>query len=276
MFNRLPTLLVSASLILTLSCRGPSQGASAATDSAAPKPVLAEQARPPLPGDFHKGQALFQKHCLQCHGEGRRGTGPKRNELLAPPADLRDPIFLSSRTDEELLKTILQGGVFVGASKWMPGFAALMTDQEARDVVALMRGDSIYLAECFPEGTHYVRLLRSGGPPVLAAYKHGARVKWPRVIAEEELPQGAQRIGYVMFADLNLPDFGPTPTGFVANLNGRVLAMRVALPVPHNEKVQADLEAVVIRRIARIPRLIPALEAGASYVSNVAKLEAAE
>jgi mono/diheme cytochrome c family protein len=241
-------LLVSLSsslLLLLAGCRGPAEEIAPVPPKAVTPPKLASQARPPLPGDFHRGQALFDKHCLQCHGAGRRGTGPKRNELLAPPADLRDPIFLSSRTDEALLKTILQGGLFVGASKWMPGFAALMSDQEARDVVALLRGDSIYLTECFPEGTHYVRLLQPGGPPVLAAYKAGPPVKWPAVVAEEQLPQGAVRIGYVMFADLNLPDFGPTPTGFVADVSGRVLAMRVALPLPDNERVQADLEEVV-------------------------------
>lgn len=277
MFKRSPWLVLflsSLHLLPLAGCRGPAEETAPVPLKAVPSPKLAAQARPPLPGDFHRGQALFDKHCLQCHGASRRGTGPKRNELLAPPADLRDPVFLSSRDDEALLKTILQGGLFVGASKWMPGFAAVMTDQDARDVVALMRGDSIYLTECFPEGTHYVRLLQQGGPPILAAYKAGPPVKWPAVVAEEQLPSRAVRIGYVMFADLNLPDFGPTPTGFVADLNGRVLAMRVALPVPDNERVQADLEAVVIRRIARLPKLIPTLEAGASYVSKVAQREA--
>lgn len=220
------------------------------------------------------GWQLFQKHCIQCHGAERRGAGPRRGQLVIAPADLRDPLMLARRSDDDLARIILLGGRMVGRSKWMPGFAAELGERDVMDVVAFLRGDSIYLQECFPSAEYYVKLpSETPGPPVLAAYavprRHFAR---PKVVdAPEELPLEARLVGYVMFAELELPGAGPTPTAFLADQTGEVSQMRVALPPPHNERARRDLEDTVTRRIPKLPDLVPLLEEGVQRVRAMAQ-----
>jgi hypothetical protein len=187
-----------------------------------------------------------------------------RHMLLKTPADLRDPLLLASRTDDELARAILQGGLFVGRTKWMPGFATELSEQDVLDLVALLRGDSIYLVECFPDADLYATLeLEAPGPPVLAAYDTTEIQGTPRVLPDaDSIPPNARPLGYVMFAELELGKGGPTPVALVADLRGDVTGIRVALPEPDNRRAQQDLEDTVIRKIPRVPRLLPVLRAG--------------
>ena len=40
------------------------------------------------PASLASGQALFQKHCVRCHGEQGQGNGPEAKALMKPPANL--------------------------------------------------------------------------------------------------------------------------------------------------------------------------------------------
>jgi len=190
--------------------------------------------------------------------------------MKAPPQDLREPLFLAKRTDDELARAILQGGPAVRRSEDMPGFAAELSEQDTQDIIALLRGDAISLEECFAEATHYQRsFLEQGGPPVLAAYVAGAGGRARPVVlrGDEPLPAGPRKLGYVLFAELELPGAGPTFTAFVADLQGAVTGLRVALPEPDAQRARADLEDVVLRRAPKLPGLAPALEAQAQRLS---------
>lgn len=223
-------------------------------------------------GDFKNGWKLFLEHCSECHGERRRGAGQGRTHLLVAPADLRDPVLLASRTDDDLTKTILQGGSFSGKSKWMPGFAAQLGEQDVMDILALLRGDSIDLADCFPDAGFYMQVPTTrAGPPVLSAYSNGPRGASRPVLLETRsaLPANAKKVGYLMFAELDLPKAGPTPVAFIADVGGKVSAMRVALPPPYNTRAQHDLETMVLKRIDRIPGLGPTLDEGLDRILYV-------
>lgn len=267
--------------LFTVGCKSESPiaiGTSVADPSGdAGQPVArsAEVARrPPVAGDVDHGWRVYQEHCANCHGPGRRGNGESRATLKAAPQDLREPLFLVKRTDDELARAVLQGGVFVRRSKDMPGFAAELSEQDVQDVIALMRGDAISLEECFPRATHYQRaFMEQGGPPVLAAYETGpTRTERPVVLkVDEPLPPGARKVGYVLFAELELPGAGPTPTAFVADLQGSITGMRVALPEKDAARARADLEDVVLRRIPKLPTLMPVLEEGAQRLASLVR-----
>lgn len=230
--------------------------------------------RPPVVGDVDHGWRVYQEHCERCHGSRRRGDGESRSTLKVSPQDLREPLFLVKRTDDDLARAILQGGLFVRRSKEMPGFAAELSEQDVQDIIALLRGDAISLEECFPRATHYQRaFLEQGGPPVLAAYETAAtRTERPVVLKPDEpVPSGARKVGYVLFAELELPGAGPTPTAFIANLNGSITGMRVALPEKDAARARADLEDVVLRRIPKLPTLVPVLEEGAQRLASLVR-----
>ena len=62
----------------------------------------------------------FKALCSTCHGADGRGDGPAGKALKPPPANFTDPAFQKSRTDEQLAKTILEGGAAVGKNPAMP------------------------------------------------------------------------------------------------------------------------------------------------------------
>lgn len=243
-------------------------------DAAPSATAVAESRRPQVAGDVPNGWRLYQEHCSNCHGPGRRGDGEARHTVRAAPQDLREPLFLVRRTDDDLARAILRGGPAVRRSRDMPGFAAELSEQDTQDVIALLRGDAISLEECFSEATHYQRaFLEQGGPPVLAAYASGAPGQARPVVlkVDEPLPAGARKVGYVLFAELALPGAGPTPTAFLADTRGTVTGVRVALPEPDARRARADLEDVVLRRAPKLPGLAPAVEAQAQRLSTLVR-----
>ncbi|MBK9307004.1 MAG: c-type cytochrome [Nitrospira sp.] len=87
-----------------------------------------------LSGNPQKGEALYQQHCVGCHGTAGDGLGPDIKELIVPPANFRAP-KLRTRTDMELYIAIKQGVLFSP----MHGWADRLSDQEIRDVLRHIR-----------------------------------------------------------------------------------------------------------------------------------------
>ncbi|HLZ36045.1 MAG TPA: cytochrome c [Nitrospira sp.] len=86
------------------------------------------------PADVTRGKAVYERHCLACHGTGGWGDGPNAASLKVAPANFhRFSSFLKS--DEELLRTIEHGVVFSPMHSWR----GQLTDGEMQDVVAYIR-----------------------------------------------------------------------------------------------------------------------------------------
>jgi mono/diheme cytochrome c family protein len=87
-----------------------------------------------LSGNPKKGEALYQQHCVGCHGTTGDGLGADIKELIVPPANFRAPKS-RTRTDMELYIAIKQGVLFSP----MHGWADRLSDQEIRDVLRYIR-----------------------------------------------------------------------------------------------------------------------------------------
>ncbi len=86
------------------------------------------------PADVTRGKAVYERHCLACHGTGGWGDGPNATTLKVAPANFhRFSSFLKS--DEELLRTIEHGVVFSPMHAWR----GQLTDGEMQDVLAYIR-----------------------------------------------------------------------------------------------------------------------------------------
>ena len=93
--------------------------------------VLLAQEYPP---DVTRGKAVYERHCISCHGAGGWGDGPNALLLRIPPANFhRFNSYLKS--DEELLRTIEHGVVYSPMHAWR----GRLTDGEMQDVVAYIR-----------------------------------------------------------------------------------------------------------------------------------------
>ena len=80
-----------------------------------------------LPQDsLERGQALYEAHCLACHGKSGKGNGPKAGELDRRPKRLAD-----------LAKKVPQFKFYMMVSRQvgqMPGWKTIFTDQEITDL----------------------------------------------------------------------------------------------------------------------------------------------
>ena len=86
---------------------------------------------PLTPAD--RGQRLYERNCLRCHGVALDGKGPDAASFN-PPANFQS--YLSRLKDNAQLETtIKEGKRFLGMHNW----SDTMTDEDVRDLVAYIR-----------------------------------------------------------------------------------------------------------------------------------------
>ena len=122
-YHRLAPLLSAAAILV---------GAQALVVRAFPSTYT----RPSVPyaaPSIARGVALYAEHCVACHGSGGRGDGPQNLTTTVAPADLAQHTALHSAGD---MFAWLSDGTPSGA---MPGFRALLTDEQRWDLINLLR-----------------------------------------------------------------------------------------------------------------------------------------
>ena len=85
-------------------------------------------------GNPKAGQAIYEQHCLRCHGEKLDGNGPEAQYLIVRPANLQSSL-VRYKTDWELLVAISNGVLFSP----MHGYRGKLTDQQMLDVLSYIR-----------------------------------------------------------------------------------------------------------------------------------------
>ena len=93
--------------------------------------------------DKVRGQMLYARHCVQCHGETTAGNGPATSSLVVPIPDLRGAITSENR--EQMVDVVLNGK---GA---MPGFFMTLDRHDVRRAVRHMMRVGPEGAPDFPE-----------------------------------------------------------------------------------------------------------------------------
>jgi hypothetical protein len=81
------------------------QGSALTPNGAPPTPITAE--------------LIFSTRCSTCHGTTGHGDGPAAQALNPKPRNYTDPAWQKSVTDEQIKKTIVEGGAAVGKSPLM-------------------------------------------------------------------------------------------------------------------------------------------------------------
>jgi hypothetical protein len=93
------------------------------------------------PAAVKEAEQIYTSVCATCHGATGMGDGPTGKVITPKPANFQDKAFQKSRTDEQLSKVILQGGMSVGKSPLMPGQPQLKDKPEVlKAVIAKVRG----------------------------------------------------------------------------------------------------------------------------------------
>jgi len=89
--------------------------------AATSQPVAAPEPPPPPPDPAADARKLFASKCVVCHGDHGAGDGPGAAALNPKPRAFSDAVWQASVTDDQLKKTIVEGGAAVGKSAAMPG-----------------------------------------------------------------------------------------------------------------------------------------------------------
>jgi mono/diheme cytochrome c family protein len=118
-------------------------------------------APPPSEGDFKKSKGnpvegnpsegmlqtpinadtVFSTRCATCHGQDGKGTGPAAAALNPKPRDYSSQEWQNSVTDEQIKKTIVEGGPAVGKSPLMAPNPDLANQPVVLDgLVKIIRG----------------------------------------------------------------------------------------------------------------------------------------
>ena len=85
-------------------------------------------------GNPKAGQAIYEQHCLRCHGMSGDGNGPDGQYLIVPPANFQSPRS-RSKTDMEMMTVISYGLAFSP----MHGWGNRLTEQQMWDVISYIR-----------------------------------------------------------------------------------------------------------------------------------------
>ena len=92
-----------------------------------------------------RGKAVYDAHCVECHGAEGKGDGPSAAYLAPRPRDfstgkykIRSTETGSVPTDDDLIRTVRQG--LYGTS--MPAWDRILPDGEIRDVVEYVKAMS--------------------------------------------------------------------------------------------------------------------------------------
>ncbi len=85
-------------------------------------------------GDPERGREIYDKYCMECHGETGRGDGP-RAALLAPRPGNLVSAATSTKSDAELLGIITNGAPRTA----MRGWKDELTEEDRLNVLAFIR-----------------------------------------------------------------------------------------------------------------------------------------
>lgn len=89
--------------------------------------------------DEASAKTNYDTLCASCHGATGAGDGAAAEALDPKPANFTDKAKMAKVGDDDLFKTIKEGGPATGKSPLMAPFGALMDDAAINDMVAFIK-----------------------------------------------------------------------------------------------------------------------------------------
>jgi mono/diheme cytochrome c family protein len=123
--------------------------------------VFSASARAASPG-LPQGQELYTTMCSTCHGTYGRGDGPALQYLDVHPPDFTEPTFFGDRSDDAVVKGLLEKGKHPETAHSPMVMAGVVKESALRDAVhyarslgapgahaSLLAGHDVYVSICW-------------------------------------------------------------------------------------------------------------------------------
>ncbi|MBI5664704.1 MAG: cytochrome c [Nitrospirae bacterium] len=85
------------------------------------------------------GEKIYQRYCAPCHGDKGDGNGFNAKTLDPRPANHTDAVFMSKRTDGELVDAVSGGGRAIGKASIMPPWGNTLDKSQITSLVRHLR-----------------------------------------------------------------------------------------------------------------------------------------
>lgn len=102
-------------------------------------PVLAASPAWAASDELGNAENNYMLYCASCHGREGDGKGQLAEALAVPPRDHTDASTMSKRTDEQMFKTISEGGEATGFDSGMPPHNTILQKEDIRGLVKYLR-----------------------------------------------------------------------------------------------------------------------------------------
>jgi len=117
--NRIQASALSAVIFVLPVVAACGKHSASDAPAASSQPVAAPEPAPPPADPAADARKLFSTKCIVCHGDHGAGDGPGAAALNPKPRAFGDATWQASVTDDQIKKTILEGGAAVGKSAAM-------------------------------------------------------------------------------------------------------------------------------------------------------------
>lgn len=91
------------------------------------------------PAVAEKAVDNYRLYCVQCHGSKGTGKGINATHLSVQPRNHTSAKDMSELRDDDVYKAIKGGGIAMGKSTQMPPFKEILTEDEIKSLVTLLR-----------------------------------------------------------------------------------------------------------------------------------------
>jgi len=117
--NRIQASALSAVIFVLPVVAACGKHSASDAPAASSQPVAAPEPAPPPADPAADARKLFSTKCIVCHGDHGACDGPGAAALNPKPRAFGDATWQASVTDDQIKKTILEGGAAVGKSAAM-------------------------------------------------------------------------------------------------------------------------------------------------------------
>jgi len=108
-------------------------------DGSYPAPIVKKEGEEKTAGSSNAAMEKYQQFCVACHGADGKANGAAAMAMNPKPRNFTDKSWAAKVDDARIAKVIKDGGASVGLSPSMAPWGALLSDEDIKGIVKVIR-----------------------------------------------------------------------------------------------------------------------------------------